>query len=143
MKQVTSHSNRFRKQHETSEFNVMNKEIMEPINLKNIGEAIPNLYQYETIAHVNDHTFTLVRVKDRTLDFHSHPDSDEVFVIVSGCMQLEYRDKVVTLKEGDMCVVPKKTEHRPICTNEVICLLIEQAGTLTPENTGGTYKENS
>lgn len=116
---------------------------MNPINLKSVGSAIPNLYQYETIAKVNDHIFTMVRVKDRALDFHIHPDSDEVFMIVSGCMQLEYRDKIVTLNEGDMCVVPKGTEHRPVCTTEVTCLLIEQAGTLTPENTGGTYKEKS
>jgi mannose-6-phosphate isomerase-like protein (cupin superfamily) len=119
------------------------EEIMKPINLKRAGKAIPNLYQYETIARVNDHTFTLVRVKDRTLDFHAHPDSDEVFIIVSGIMQLEYPDKIVTLSEGDMCVVPKGTEHRPICTTEVTCLLVEQAGTLTSENTGGTYKETS
>ena len=121
----------------------MNEVIMEPIKLRSVGESIPALYQYETIAQVNDHTITIVRVKDRTLDFHIHPDSDEVFMIVSGCMQLEFRDKIVTLKEGDMCVVPKGVEHRPICTTEVVCLLIEQAGTLTPENTGGTYKENS
>jgi mannose-6-phosphate isomerase-like protein (cupin superfamily) len=121
----------------------MNEEIMGPINLKSTGKAIPNLYQYETIARVNDHTFTMVRVKDRTLDFHIHPDSDEVFIIVSGSMQLEYRDRIITLNEGDMCVVPKGTEHRPICTDEVTCLLVGQAGTLTPENTGGTYKRNS
>jgi mannose-6-phosphate isomerase-like protein (cupin superfamily) len=111
---------------------------MKVINLKNAGEAIPDLYQYEIIAKMNSHTFTLVRVKDRTLDFHTHQDSDEVFFIVSGSMKLEFREKVVPLHKGDICVVPKGTEHRPICTSEVICLLIEQAGTLTPENTGGT-----
>ena len=52
---------------------------MDVLNLKKLGEAIPQLYRYETIARANDHTFTLVRVKDRTLDFHSHPESDEVF----------------------------------------------------------------
>ena len=54
-------------------------------------------------------------------------------------MKIEFRDKTVTLNEGQMCVVPKGTEHRPICTTEVTCLLIESDGTLTPENTGGTY----
>ena len=64
-------------------------------------------------------------------------------MIVSGSMQLEFRDKVVTLKEGDMCAVPKGAEHRPICTTEVICLLVERAGTLAPENTGGAYRGNA
>ncbi|MBU0994593.1 MAG: cupin domain-containing protein [Proteobacteria bacterium] len=114
---------------------------MEVINLKDKGNQIPNLYQYEVVAKMNDHNFTLVRVKDRTLDFHIHPHSDEVFFIVAGQMKLEFRDKIVDLKTGDMCVVPKGTEHRPICTMEVTCLVIEKEGTLTPENTGGTYKE--
>jgi len=114
---------------------------MEKHDLKEIGKSIPELYQYEKFAHVNDHMFTLVRVKDRTLDFHTHSDSDEVFFIVSGEMKLEFRDKILNLGEGEMCVVPKGVEHRPICTSEVTCLLIEKDGTLTPENTGGTYKK--
>jgi len=114
---------------------------MEVINLKETGAQIPNLYQYEVIAKMNDHNFTLVRVKDRTLDFHTHPDSDEVFLVVEGKMKLEFRNKILELNTGEMCVVPKGVEHRPICTSEVICLLIESEGTLTPENTGGTYKE--
>ncbi len=113
---------------------------MEVIHLKEQGSKIPDLFQYDVIAKMNNHNFTLVRVKERTLDFHSHPDSDEVFFIVEGEMKLEFREKTVELKTGDMCVVPKGTEHRPICTTEVTCLLIEKEGTLTAENTGGTYK---
>lgn len=112
---------------------------MEVINLKEKGSQIPELFQYERIAKMNNHNFTLVRVQERTLDFHSHPDSDEVFFIVKGRMKLEFRDKTVELKSGDMCVVPKGTEHRPVCTTEVTCLLIEREGTLSAENTGGTY----
>ena len=114
---------------------------MDVINLKQKAAQIPNLYQYEVIARMNNHNFTLIRVKDRTLDFHTHPESDEVFFIVDGKMKLEFRNKIVQLNTGQMCVVPKGTEHRPICTTEVICMLIEAEGTLTPENTGGTYKE--
>ena len=64
---------------------------MEVINLKEAGAQIPNLYQYEVIAKMNNHNFTIVRVKDRTLDFHTHPDSDEVFLIVAGEMKLEFK----------------------------------------------------
>lgn len=114
---------------------------MDVINLKEKGAGLPNLYQYEVIAKMNNHNFTLVRVKDRTLDFHTHPESDEVFFIIEGKMRLEFKNKIVDLNTGDMCTVPKGVEHRPICTSEVICMLIEAEGTLTPENTGGTYKE--
>ncbi len=64
---------------------------MEVINLKEKGLTIPNLYQYETIAKMNDHNFTLVRVSNRILDFHTHPDSDEVFMIIKGEMKLELK----------------------------------------------------
>lgn len=114
---------------------------MEPINLHKKALAIADLFQYELIAKMNNHHFTLVRVKERTLDFHCHPDSDEVFFIVDGKMKLEFREKIIELKTGDLCVVPKGTDHRPICTTEVSCLLIEKEGTLTAENTGGTYKK--
>jgi mannose-6-phosphate isomerase-like protein (cupin superfamily) len=55
-------------------------------------------------------------------------------------MKLEFRDKIVHLNTGEMCVVPKGIEHRPVCETEVTAMLIEIDGTLTPENTGGTYK---
>ena len=113
---------------------------MEVINLKDRAAQIPNLYQYEVIAKMNNHNFTLVRVEDRTLDFHKHTESDEVFLIVDGKMKLEFKDKMVELNAGEMCVVPKGVEHRPISTSEVTCLLIEAEGTLTAENTGGTYR---
>lgn len=115
---------------------------MEAINLKAVADSIPDLYEYKTIARMNSHVFTLVRVKDRTLDFHMHPESDEVFYVVEGTMQLEFRSKTVDLKAGDMCVVPKGVEHRPICDSEVSVMLIELDGTLKPENTGGTYKDS-
>lgn len=113
---------------------------MDVINLKDRAGQIPNLYQYEVIAKMNNHNFALVRVKDRTLDFHTHPDSDEAFLIVDGKMKLEFKDKTLELNTGEMCVVPKGVEHRPICASEVTCLLIEAEGTLTAENTGGTYR---
>jgi len=112
---------------------------MEVINLKEKARAIEKLYDYQIISKMNNHTFTLVKVENRTLDFHIHPESDEVFFIVEGKMKLEFRSKIVELHEGDMIVVPKGIEHRPICESLVSCLLIELDGTLTPENTGGTY----
>ena len=116
-------------------------ENMEAINLKAEASKIKELYEYKTIAKMNSHIFTLVKSKNRTLDFHMHQDSDEVFYIVEGQMKLEFRDRMVHLNAGEMCVVPKDTEHRPVCETEVTVLLIEMDGTLTPDNTGGTYKK--
>jgi len=113
---------------------------MEAINLLAEASKIQNPFEYLTIAKMNGHNFTLIKAKDRTLDFHTHDDSDEVFYIVEGRMKLEFRDRIVDLNTGEMCVVPKGTEHRPVCETQVTAMLIEIAGTLTPDNTGGTYK---
>ncbi len=112
---------------------------MKAINLKTEAAKIQNLFEYKTIAKMNGHIFTLIKAKDRTLDFHTHQDSDEVFYIVEGQMKLEFRDKMVHLNSGEMCVVPKGIEHRPVCETQVTAMLIEIDGTLTPDNTGGTY----
>jgi mannose-6-phosphate isomerase-like protein (cupin superfamily) len=112
---------------------------LEVINLKAEAANILNLFEYKTIEKMNGHNFTLIKAKNRTLDFHTHQDSDEAFYIVEGQMKLELRDKIVHLNTGEMCVVPKGIEHRPVCEKEVTALLIEIDGTLTPQNTGGTY----
>jgi mannose-6-phosphate isomerase-like protein (cupin superfamily) len=114
---------------------------MEAINLKAEAKKIRDFFEYRTIAKMNGHVFTLIKAKDRTLEFHTHQDSDEVFYIVEGQMKLEFRDRSVDLKAGEMCVVPKGHEHRPVCDTEVTAMLIEIDGTLTPGNTGGSYKQ--
>lgn len=113
---------------------------MKAINLKEEASKIENLFGYKTIANMNGHNFTLIKANNRTLDFHTHPDSDEVFFIVEGKMKLEFNDKIVELKSGEMCVVPKGVEHRSVCETVVTVMLFELSGTLTPDNTGGTYK---
>jgi len=54
-------------------------------------------------------------------------------------MKLEFRDQTVKLQTGEMCVVPKGIEHRPVCDDDVTAMLIDFDGTLTPDNTSGAY----
>ena len=114
---------------------------MEAINLVAEADKIENLFEYKTIASMNGHNFTLIKANNRILDFHTHSESDEVFLIIEGSMKLEFKDKIVDLNTGEMCVVPKGVEHRPVCRTKVTAMLIERKGTLSPQNTGGTYKE--
>ena len=65
--------------------------------------------------------------------WHKHDEADELFLVVRGRLDIEFRDGVVTLGEGELCVVPKGVEHRPIAREECHVLLFEPAGTL---NTG-------
>ena len=114
---------------------------IDKINLLTAVNTITELYQYKKVGQLNDHMLNVVQAQNRTLDFHTHDESDELFYILEGSMQLEFQDRIVDLNKGDFIIVPRGVLHRPICTGLVKTLLIEKTGTLTKENTGGTYKE--
>ena len=116
-----------------------NSSQMNPINLKKEAARITELNKYFIIAEMNDYNFTLIKTEKRKLDFHSHENTDEVFFVIEGRMKLEFKDKIIELQEGEMCVVPKGVEHRPVCESKVTCMLIEPKGTLNGSNTGGAY----
>jgi len=83
----------------------------------------------------------VLQAENRVLDFHVHDKSDEMFYCIEGEFDIEFDDGITHLCEGDFIVIPKGTLHRPVCKGLVKCLLIEIAGTLTKQNTGGKYGE--
>ena len=77
------------------------------------------------VARYNDHEVRLVKVEGEFI-WHSHDDTDELFLILEGVLDMEFRDRTVTLGPGELIVVPKATEHRPCARNgEVKLLLID------------------
>jgi len=115
--------------------------MIQKINLKESANAALELFSYLKVGQLNNHMLNVVQVENRTLDFHVHDHSDELFYCIEGEFDLEFEDGLVHLSEGDLIIVPKGVSHRPICKSLVKCLLIEIEGTLTKENTGGTYEE--
>ena len=105
----------------------------------NLNNCSAKLFEYLHIGNVNDHMLNIITAENRTLNFHVHEESDELFYVIDGKMQIEFEDKTVELTTGEMIVVPKGAIHRPVCTSLVKCLLLEKKGTLTSENTGGKY----
>jgi mannose-6-phosphate isomerase-like protein (cupin superfamily) len=91
------------------------------------------------IAQMNDYHFKLARIEGEFV-WHSHPETDEVFIVLAGEMQIALRDQTVELRAGEMCVVPAGVEHKPIAARECRILLIEPAGTL---NTGDAEGERT
>ena len=116
--------------------------MLEKINLKEQADSLPELFSYLKIGQLNDHVLHVLQAENRTLDFHVHNQSDEMFYCIEGEFDIEFSDNITHLCEGDFIIIPKGTLHRPICKGLVKCLLIEMEGTLTKANTGGTYKEN-
>jgi len=66
-------------------------------------------------------------------DWHRHSDVDEMFLVIRGGFRMEFRDRSVELTEGQMIVVPRGVEHRPVADEECAVMLIETAGLV---NTG-------
>jgi mannose-6-phosphate isomerase-like protein (cupin superfamily) len=81
---------------------------------------------------MNDYQFKLVKIKG-DFTWHDHRDTDEVFMVLSGEMEIEFRDGKVKIQEGEMFVVKKGLEHKPFARNECKILIVEPRGVV---NTG-------
>ena len=101
------------------------------VNLEEKASQIRELHKYKLIAELNDYQVKLVKAK-REFVWHSHPETDELFLVVEGKMQLAFRDKVFDLKTGELIVVPRGIEHKPICDTQCTVMLIEPKGTRIP-----------
>ena len=114
--------------------------MIEKINLKEKVDSIEKLFSYLRVGTLNNHMLHVLRAENRTLDFHVHEKSDELFYCIEGEFDIEFPDGMTHLVEGDIIIIPKETLHRPVCKKLVTCLLIEVEGTLDKSNTGGTYE---
>ena len=117
--------------------------MIQKVNLIEKTNSVDALFQYLKIGHLNNHILNVLQAENRTLEFHVHEQSDELFYCIEGEFDIEFDDGITHLSEGDLIIVPKGTLHRPICKGLVKCLLIEKEGTLTSENTGDAYSDSS
>jgi mannose-6-phosphate isomerase-like protein (cupin superfamily) len=85
-----------------------------------------------TVTQFNDCDVMVVKVKGEFV-WHKHDDTDDFFLVLKGLLDIQLRDRTITLGPGQMYVVPKGVEHRPVARGEVHLLLIEPTGT---PNTG-------
>ena len=110
----------------------MNDMKYQPINFEEKLLKFSEHWSPKIIAQLNDYHLKLAKVHGEFV-WHDHPETDEVFIVVKGQLEILFRDGSVLLKEGEMFVVPKGVEHKPVAENECHILLIEPAGTV---NTG-------
>ena len=111
----------------------------EVINLANKLEKCSDHWSPRVVAEMNDYQFKVAKFEGQFV-WHDHKNTDEVFLVVSGSMGIELRDRVVHLLEGEMYVVPKGTEHRPFAETECHVLLIEPRGVFNTGDVGGELK---
>jgi mannose-6-phosphate isomerase-like protein (cupin superfamily) len=90
----------------------------------------------KVVAQMNDYQFKLVKIQGEFV-WHSHADTDEVFIVLDGRMRIELRDGGVDLGPGEMFVVPKGVEHKPSARDECRMLLVEPRGVVNTGDAGG------
>jgi len=112
---------------------------MTAVDLAEKLSLIDALWSPKIVAQVNDTQVKLAKIQG-TFDWHSHEREDELFLVLEGRLKLEFRDRDVWLEKGQLCVVPRGVEHRPVAPAEVHIMLIEPAGT---RNTGGEETEHT
>lgn len=103
------------------------------INLASKFDQFTDHWAPRIVARYNDNEVRLVKVEGEFV-WHSHADSDELFLVLNGVLEMEFRDRIETLGPGEMIVVQQGVEHRPCARQgEVRLLLIDPRDT---PNTG-------
>ncbi len=108
----------------------------EPVNLKVMFARFSDHWSPKIIAQMNDYHFKLVKIQGDFV-WHRHSETDEVFIVIDGSMEMSFRDGQVTLNPGEMFVVRKGVEHKPFAASECKLMLVEPVGTMNTGETGG------
>jgi mannose-6-phosphate isomerase-like protein (cupin superfamily) len=111
---------------------------VEKINLSDkFGKLPGGDYAVRLVAKMNNYDFKIVKFKGDFV-WHSHPETDETFIVMEGTLVMNFRDRKVEVHAGEMIVVPKGVEHKPSSENGYKALLIEPGGV---SNTGDVRNE--
>ena len=103
-----------------------------PINLAEKLASFTEHWQPRTVAEFNGHDIMVVKAQGEFV-WHKHDETDDLFLVLRGELEIQLRDRSVVLRAGDLFIVPKGVEHRPVAREEVHLMIIEPSGT---PNTG-------
>jgi mannose-6-phosphate isomerase-like protein (cupin superfamily) len=103
------------------------------INLRSKLASFTEQWSPKIIAQIDDYQFKLVRLQGDFV-WHSHSETDEVFLVLHGRLRIDFRDGEVTLSEGELLVVPRGVEHKPYAESECHVLILVRDGTVNTGN---------
>lgn len=107
-----------------------------PINIEAKFTAFADHWAPRVIAEMNDYQFKLAKIEGEFI-WHNHADTDEVFIVLDGRMRIEFRDGHVDLAAGELFVVPRGVEHKPVTEAECRIMLVEPRGVVNTGEAGG------
>ncbi len=103
-----------------------------PVNLVHKASLIEQQWSPRVVAEMNDYQFKVVRIEGEFI-WHSHPETDEAFLVLEGTLRIDLPDGCVYVNPGELYVVPRGVEHRTASEGEAKLMMIEPRGIL---NTG-------
>jgi mannose-6-phosphate isomerase-like protein (cupin superfamily) len=106
------------------------------VNLSEKLAQFQELWSPKAVGAVNDFHVKLVKLKGEFV-WHSHEVEDELFLVLQGRLRMQFRDGEVVVESGELIVVPRQTEHRPVADEEVHVLLLEPGSTVNTGTAGG------
>jgi mannose-6-phosphate isomerase-like protein (cupin superfamily) len=115
----------------------MSEPTRQPVNFAEKLALIHDHWKPRVVAEMNDYQFKIVKILGDFL-WHDHADTDETFIVLEGVLRIDMRDGPVTIRAGEMFVVPRGVEHKPCAEQEVKMMLIEPRGVV---NTGTVDSE--
>ncbi|CAM5654387.1 cupin domain-containing protein [Streptomyces sp. NPDC005930] len=107
-----------------------------PVNLADKLARFSELWSQKRVAVVNDYEVKVAKLKGEFV-WHTHEDTDELFLVISGRLRIQLRDADVVLEPGELFVVPRGVEHCPVADEETAILLFEPTGTINTGDAGG------
>lgn len=108
-------------------------------DIRNVRAALSALtehWQPHRLTSINDYDLKVVKIRGEFV-WHTHPDTDELFMVLDGELTIQLRDRDVVLGPDDVYVVPRGVEHCPKAEHEVHALLLEPKGTVNTGDAGG------
>lgn len=112
---------------------------MRKVNLREALARFDTRWDPKIIGELNGQQVKLVKLEGEFV-WHSHAEEDELFLVLEGSLDMQFRDRVVTVEAGEFIIVPRGTEHRPVAEREAHVLLFEPASTV---NTGNVMSDRT
>jgi mannose-6-phosphate isomerase-like protein (cupin superfamily) len=111
---------------------------MQTISLKSKLATFTDHWSPKIVGELNGQYVKLVKFKGEYV-WHQHANEDEMFLVIDGQIEIHFRDRVVTLKAGEFCIVPRGVEHKPVAAEEASVMLFEPAATRNTGNVDHQY----
>lgn len=115
---------------------------MDKINIAEKLSLFQDYWHPRIVGELNGQHVKLVKFKGEFV-WHKHDREDELFYVLQGQFKMEFRDKVIEVKENEFLIVPRGIEHRPVADWEVSIMLFEPASTINTGNAGGELTKHT